>query len=498
MVNQSLSRPAALVGRFAGLRAVVLGDPILDAFLVGTPTRLCSEQPVPVLERVREDRMPGGAANTAANLSGLGARTKLIGLIGADAAGGDLERCLGEAGVDTSGLVVDYGQPTAHKLRVLAGEHYVARIDTEPSPARSSALEARLLELLQASLAEADLVVVSDYGLGSVSEAAMELVSASSPRLPVVLDAKDVLRHARARVTMVTPNLDEAHKAAGIPSNGQATAAGLAVLGRRLRQLLAADSIAVTMGPEGALLIGPDGSTQRLAALPARARNEVGAGDSLVAASGLGLAAGLTPADALRLGMEAAALAIVKPLTATVTSAELAERLDTMAAGLDGAARLGPSLEASLAEARSQGRRVVFTNGVFDLLHEGHISLLRRARRLGDVLVVGVNSDASARRLKGEGRPINHSDARRAVLQALDCVDHVVVFDGPTASGLLAAVRPDVYVKGDDHDMERVPEAGVARELGARLVTIPRAHAISTSQIIDRVLGVGEPAAGQA
>jgi D-beta-D-heptose 7-phosphate kinase/D-beta-D-heptose 1-phosphate adenosyltransferase len=192
-------------------------------------------------------------------------------------------------------------------------------------------------------------------------------------------------------------------------------------------------------------------------------------------------------------------LAVAKPLTATVTAWELQRRLRRL--DLEGEERsksLGHDLEAELGRTRAEGLRVVFTNGVFDLLHEGHVDLLRRARALGDLLVVGINDDASSRALKGEGRPIYDAEERRSMLEALDCVDRVLVFEGLTASAVVAAVRPDVYVKGDDHDLRRLPEAAAAREVGAQLVTIPRARSVSTSLIIDRVLSVGRPAASRA
>ena len=500
MANREQAQLWQVVERFAQPRVLVLGDPVIDAFLACRPTRLCTEQPVPVLLRSGEEMRPGGAANTAANLGALGAQVALVGIVGADAPGADLRRCLEEGGVDASGLVVDPDRPTCHKLRILAGDHYGARVDTEPHLPASPSAEGRLLDELERRLDAADLIVVSDYSLGAVSAAAMRLVSRFASRRPVVLDARDLRPHARARVRLVTPNLKEAHQVAGLPARGSAAdLAELPTLAERLRERLQAEWIAATLGAQGALLIGPDGSSERLATQPVQARSEAGAGDSLAAAAGLGLAAGLEPSAALRLGMEAAALAVAKPMTATVTAAELVDRLrlaDLVV--VEAPATLDAGLQAVLDQARARGLRIVFTNGVFDLLHEGHVDLLRRARALGDLLVVAVNDDASSRQLKGEGRPINDVEERVALLRALDCVDHVVVFEGPTASPLVAAVRPDVYVKGDDHDIERVPEAAAARQLGARLVSIPRARAVSTSQIIDRVLSVGRPAASKA
>jgi D-beta-D-heptose 7-phosphate kinase/D-beta-D-heptose 1-phosphate adenosyltransferase len=499
MVDQHQAELAAAVERFRDLRVLVLGDPVLDTFVTGRPTRLCSEQPVPVLVREGEERRPGGAANTAANLGALGARPVLVGVVGADAAGEDLESCLRDAGVDTSGIVHDPDQPTCHKLRVLAGEHYVARIDTEPSADLSPEIEQELLHQLGTHLPQADLVVVSDYCLGTVSAAAMRLTCESAGARTVVLDARDLLRHSGARVNLATPNLKEAQEAAGLATiRPEPSPEDLAALAERLRQRLEAESIAVTMGAAGALVIRRDGTSERLTTRAVAARGEVGAGDSLVATAGLGLAAGLDVSAAVRLGMEAAALAVARPFTATVTAAQLSRRLRL--AYLDGEstpASLDSDLESTLSSARAQGLRVVLTNGVFDLLHEGHVDLLRRARGLGDLLVVAINDDASSRHLKGEGRPINDVKEREGMLRALDCVDHVVVFGGPTAGSVVAAVRPDVYVKGDDHDIEAVPEAAAARELGAQLVSIPRARTVSTSQIIDRVLAVNRPGAGK-
>jgi D-beta-D-heptose 7-phosphate kinase/D-beta-D-heptose 1-phosphate adenosyltransferase len=482
------------LARFEGLKVVVLGDPVLDGFLTGPPTRLCSEQPVPVVLKSSEENRPGGAANTAANLRALGARVALLGLVGADAPGEALRSCLQEAGVAVDGLVVDRSRPTPHKLRILAGDHYVARVDSESSMPASTQIEQQLLERLEPELADSDVVVVSDYGLGSVSRASMRLASRAATRegRAVVLDAKDLLSHASAPVTVATPNWLEAHAVAGLPvPAGAPSECDLETLGRELLRRLNAGNVAVTRGAHGVVLFGRTEAPEQLNSPLVLVRNEVGAGDSLVAGLALSLAAGAPLRDAVRIGIESAAVAVTKPLTAIVSLAELSERLE-VAGWETGLAPPGVSaqMQSVLSEARVLGRRIVFTNGVFDLLHEGHVSLLQRGRRLGDLLVVAVNSDQSASRLKGQGRPIHQLEERCALLAALDCVDLVIAFDGPTACNLVAAVRPDVYVKGEDHDLERVPEGTLARSLGARLVSIPHVRAVSTTQIIERVLGV--------
>jgi D-beta-D-heptose 7-phosphate kinase / D-beta-D-heptose 1-phosphate adenosyltransferase len=493
-----VTRYSRLLTQFHKLKVLVLGDPILDGFVSGAPTRLCREQPVPVVLRSAEENRPGGAANTAANLAALGAHVVLLGVVGIDSAGEAVCRCLAEAGVDPGGLVVDQSRPTAYKCRILAGEHYVARVDSEPSAVLPPAVEQQLLERLDAELGSVDVVIVSDYGLGSVSHASMLLVSRAARRqgLPVVLDAKDLLRHASATVTVATPNWHEAAAAAGVPASAQPpSAADREALARELLRHVDADNVVVTRGSDGVLLVGRARSPEELRVHPVHARNAVGAGDSLAAGMALGLAAGAPLRDSVRLGMELAAVAVTKPLTATVTLAELSERLEVWSwDGPPVPASLSAEVEGLLSEAHALDRRIVFTNGVFDLLHEGHVSLLQRARQLGDLLVVAINSDESVRCLKGEGRPINDVEERRALLEALDCVDLVLVFDGPNACNELAAVRPALFVKGDDHDIERVPERTVAREIGSRLVSIPHLHAVSTSLIINRVLSAARRA----
>jgi D-beta-D-heptose 7-phosphate kinase/D-beta-D-heptose 1-phosphate adenosyltransferase len=335
-------------------------------------------------------------------------------------------------------------------------------------------------------------VLVSDYSGGSADRAVMERLEQLRERrqVPLVIDSKNLLRHAGVRATLVTPNLGEASALAGMEIGGDPAPDPLERLAGSLLERVNAERVAITAGAGGVYLRSRGEEGVRLAAPSVGIKNEVGAGDSFAAATALALAAGADPVAAARLGMEAAAVAVSKPRTAVASAAELRERLMLLASAERRATRVGEvaRLAEKLEDDRRRSRRIVFTNGVFDLFHQGHLALLRRAAQLGDVLVVAVNSDRGARSLKGSLRPINPEAERVAVVGGLDCVDHVVLFDSATASELVLALRPDVYVKGDDHDELNLPEADAVRAVGARLVILPRLGSLSTSRIIDRIL----------
>jgi D-beta-D-heptose 7-phosphate kinase/D-beta-D-heptose 1-phosphate adenosyltransferase len=461
-----------LLDRFARLRAVVIGDALLDRFVDCAPRKLCSESPVPVVWRRAEVTAPGGAANVAANLSALGAAVTLVGVTGRDDAGRQLRAALAELGVGDDLLVADAGCQTHAKTRILADGQYLVRVDegrTAP-PAR------RLQGIVAEALDGADVLVVSDYGLGVLDDRLIRFLAERRPAMPVVVDAKRPARFRRVRPTVVTPNLDEAAGLAG-PDDS------LERLARRVRRATGAEVVTLTLGDRGVYLLDGDGTGELIPARPTAAESDVGAGDSFAAALALGLGAGAGPHQAATVAVEAASIAVAKRCTAVVTAAELARSLELAGAGDDG--RLaGTGLLAALERRRRRGERIVFTNGVFDLLHPGHVDFLRRARRLGDALVVAVNSDASVRRLKGPGRPVLDEGGRLSLVAALDCVDHALCFDDDTAADLVRSVRPDVYVKGGDYADMDFPEAETARQMGARVVFLSRTLADSTTSLI--------------
>jgi D-beta-D-heptose 7-phosphate kinase/D-beta-D-heptose 1-phosphate adenosyltransferase len=307
--------PVLLIERFRGLRVTVIGDALLDTFVECVPHKLCSEGPVPVVWRGAEVSAPGGAANVAANLTALGASVTLAGITGRDPAGERLRAALAELGVRTDSLLGDAGCQTHHKTRILADGHYVVRVD-EGDTRRCAP---RLWPAIAPSLADADAIVLSDYGLGVLDERLIARLARQQPEVPVVVDAKRLSRFRRLRPTAVTPNLEEAVAVAG---EGRPER-----LARRVRRVTGAGTVALTMGPEGAYLLDGPGSGRLLPARRRPVASTVGAGDSFVAALSLGLALGMPPAAATQVAVEAAGIVVAKPYTATVSAAELAEAM---------------------------------------------------------------------------------------------------------------------------------------------------------------------------
>lgn len=479
-------RLAALLPAFAGIDVVVVGDVLLDVWIDGSADRLCREGPVPVVDVTRTRPAPGGAANTAANLAALGARVRLVGPVGDDADGAALRRVLAEHGVDPAGLVTVPGRPTPAKRRLVADGQLVARFDTTPAeldPAAAAALAAAVAAALPAGAR----VLVSDYGLGGAAGPVRDAVVAARAGLALlVVDAHDLAPWAAARPTAVTPNAAEARRLVGADPDPAGTAGPAAFATAHAAALLAASGaelVAATADAEGAVLLRADRPPHRVTVRPAPEERTTGAGDTATAALTLALAAGADPATALELACAAADCVVRRPGTAVCDAVALAHCLDAAGGAVVTAAGLAPLVEGY----RRAGLRIVFTNGCFDLLHPGHLAYLAEARALGDVLVVGLNSDASVRRLKGPDRPVTGQDDRAALLAALPAVDHVVVFDTDSPVALLELVRPDVYVKGGDYTPAMLPETALVERLGGTVRTVGYLARRSSTRIIESI-----------
>lgn len=487
--------PAAVdhVRRFRRLRALVIGDAMLDSYLEGTAARLCSEGPVPVVRKTAEERAPGGAANTAANLRALGANVTFLGMVGPDSAGEHLRSLLRQRGIDDRWLVQDQGVSTLHKLRILADGQYVVRFDEGDTAQCSGEGHTRLLAHLDETFPRCDLVVISDYGYGAVSDRLIDRLRALRAARPCVLviDSKQLHRFRQAGATIVTPNYREACLTVRplSHSDDDIQHADVDQIGRQLLEVIDAESVAITMGGDGAALIVREGPALRIPAHAVAHVHDVGAGDSFTAAVALALASGANRADAVRIGVDAAGIAVTKRRTAVTYHQELLQRVSLAdhAVHRQTGPRAGAALASRLDAERLAGRTIIFTNGVFDILHAGHVHFLRQAKELGDILVVGVNSDRSARRLKGEGRPINRERDRLALVAALDAVDHVILFDEANPAALIRKLRPHVHVKGGDYDGESLPEAEAVHEVGGRVVILSLTGSLSTSGMIDRI-----------
>jgi rfaE bifunctional protein nucleotidyltransferase chain/domain len=488
----------------------VLGDYLLDGWWRGTSERMCREAPAPVVDLQQQGYAPGGAANTAMNLAALGARVRAVGVIGVDEAGRELMALLGAAGVDLTGLHASGAVRTTTKIRVVGAGQVLVRIDDTftgdyPGEAVTAMTDAAL-----AATQDADAEVVCDYGSGLLTSSLVDaLASRSSRPALTVIDAHDPVKWAALHPHLVTPNAQEAARMlAGAPSRPaapEATAPGSALPGsalpgsalpgsadRQVRfaanadELLRAanaEAVVVTLDHDGSVVLRAGLPPHRTWALPAAEKQASGAGDTYVAALTLARAIGLPLSTSADLAQAAADVVVQRSGTSVCSTADLAAHLDRNGVVLE-----ADELEQHLRADRESGRRIVLTNGCFDVLHRGHTTYLNQARALGDVLVVAVNGDASTRRLKGEGRPVNPAVDRASLLSALGCVDYVTVFETDTPIPLIERLRPDVYAKGGDYTPEMLEESDVVAAYGGQVRILDYVPAQSTTAVVERIL----------
>jgi D-beta-D-heptose 7-phosphate kinase/D-beta-D-heptose 1-phosphate adenosyltransferase len=479
---------AGFLDRLGAARVLVVGDVMLDRTVQGSVERVSPEAPIPVLRMERERTVPGGAGNVAANFRALGARAALVGLVGDDAEAAELDRLLADDAPLGLHLVRDPARPTTLKTRFVAGNQQLLRLDREVVAAPPPALATTLLEAAAGLLATSDVLALSDYGKGTLGAAMVAplLAAARAAGMPVLVDPKG-REYTRYRgATVVTPNRAELALAAAadLPDD-----AALAAAAERLRRRIGADWLLTTLGGDGMLLVG-EGVVERIPGIRREVYDVVGAGDTVLACLAALVAAGAPVPAAAWLANVAGSIAVGRRGTATVGDADLrnalAERRGTLheskILGVEAAARL-------VAAARRNGARIGFTNGCFDLLHPGHVALMAQARLHCDLLVVGLNSDASVRRLKGAGRPVNDARARAMVLAALAGVDAVVVFDEDTPLELIRRLRPDLLVKGADYRLDQVVGAAEVRSWGGEVLLADLVSGASTSATLARVGG---------
>ncbi|MEW9549889.1 D-glycero-beta-D-manno-heptose 1-phosphate adenylyltransferase [Nonomuraea sp. NPDC050783] len=466
--------------------AVVVGDVMLDSWLHGSAKRLAQEAPVPVMSLEATENAPGGAANTAANLVALGARVRLIGVAGDDEPGGELRQALSLLGVEPDLLTVP-GRRTSHKRRLVTDGQLTARFDDEdPDPLPETA-ERELLRRIEAAAPAADVVVACDYA-GGVCTPSVRAALAGLPLL--VVDAHAVAPWRESRPTAVLPNYAEVVRLLAEEGGELDRLAYLVARSDRVLELTGADMVVTTLDGEGTLLHRPGLPPYRTYARPAPQHMATGAGDTYTAAFALWLADGAAPEEAAEAGQAAAGVVVRRPGTAVCTRHDLLRALRRR----EGAVQTPERLAQLLDEHRRGGERVVFTNGCFDVLHRGHVTYLEQAARLGDVLVVAVNSDAGVARLKGPGRPVNPCEDRMSVLAALNDVDYVVEFDEDTPERLLRMIRPELYVKGGDYTPEMLPEAPLVRAMGGEVRVLDYLPDRSTTAIIGRMRSLPENA----
>lgn len=470
---------------FPGLRVLVIGEAMLDSYLNGHSERLCREAPVPVVEVTTRHDTPGGGANAAVNAAALGASVTFLSAIGDDDEAARLAAALTTLGVAPDGLLRDPNRRTLVKQRVLAGGQILLRLDTGSTDDLGPEIEARLRLRIRDAWPRVDAVLVSDYGYGVLTPGVIDEIAALQARSERILvaDGKDLRRLARAHPTAVKPNYGEAARLLGLnPRHGEARVEQIAAHEAEFLAITGARIAAITLDASGGLVVEAGHPAYRTYTRPSPDANATGAGDTFVSALALALAAGATTPASADLASSAATIVITRGGTTACSAAEFRLHLAAQdkLLGADDLAALAGDL-------RRAGKRVVFTNGCFDILHRGHITYLSRAKSLGDALIVGLNADASVRRLKGQSRPINCAADRAQVLAALSCVDHIVEFAEDTPIRLIELIRPDIFVKGGDYTLATLPEAPLVERLGGVVQLLPYLDNCSTTGILQRI-----------
>jgi D-beta-D-heptose 7-phosphate kinase/D-beta-D-heptose 1-phosphate adenosyltransferase len=488
----SLSEIQSLLERAQSCHVACVGDLMVDRYIYGEADRISPEAPIPVMTRQRETAMLGAAGNVARNVAALGARVDLVGLVGDDQDAHALTRLI-EAELRVEGHVVaERDRRTTVKTRFVASGQQLLRLDAEDAMPASKASTRGLIEVIEEVLAGKAAVLLSDYakGVATPEVIAATVEAAAKTGAPIVVDPKGRSFGKYGRVRLIKPNARELSLTTDLPCN---TDEEVELALEKALGDCEADAIVVTRAARGMSLAERGRPVVHVQGVARQVFDVSGAGDTALAALGVGLAAGLGLSQAVELAILASGVAVAKVGTAVVTpeeliEAEMAGRLAPVEAkvmSLDGVLR-------AVARWRAEGLKVGFTNGCFDILHRGHVSLLTAARGACDRLIVGLNTDASVRLLgKGDDRPVNDLESRALVLAGLASVDLVTPFDAPTPLALIEAIRPDVLIKGRDYTIETVVGADVVQAYGGVVFLAPIIEGYSTTGVIARLAGKG-------
>jgi D-beta-D-heptose 7-phosphate kinase / D-beta-D-heptose 1-phosphate adenosyltransferase len=454
------------LGNIRPFKALIVGDYMLDQYVRGAAERLSPDAPVPVLHVKEQESRAGGAGNLCLDIQALEGRALVLGVVGGDVEGTTLRAALEADGCDTRGLVVDDARPTTVKRSLIGlAQHRhpqkMFRLDVESHEPLSEAIAGRLKEAFDELLEEADLVCIEDYGKGVCTEALCQHVikRARAAGKEVLVDpAAGVDYQIYRGATALTPNRTEAELATGRQIDEDVTVDHNETLAAELRARLDLEALVLTLDRDGALLLERDGQPLHVPTMARQVYDVTGAGDMVLAGLATARAQGCNWEEAVVLANAAAGLEVEVFGVEPIPLARVRQELLRLSRPLTGKVRTGEELQIELDVLRQAGQRIVLTNGCFDVIHAGHVAYLREARRQGDLLVVGVNSDSQVKAQKGEGRPIYPLADRLDILGELQCVDYLIEFAEPTAHELIKTVQPDIYVKGGDYEKTQINE----------------------------------------
>jgi D-beta-D-heptose 7-phosphate kinase/D-beta-D-heptose 1-phosphate adenosyltransferase len=484
-----------IVESLPAVPVALLGDFMVDRYLYGNAERLSPEAPVPVLHYNQEEVRLGGAGSVAANLASLGAKVRCVGVCGGDDGAIILRRLLDELGADHGGLVCDPARPTTCKMRLVGSAQHrhpqqMIRMDYESTAPVGGELEAKLLAALERALDGASVLCIEDYNKGvvtpSLSQKAIALAKARG--IEVLVDPPKISDYApRFRgCTALKLNRPETKAATGLPVEREEHYEPAA---RKLIETLGLDVAIITLDKDGAYLAERNGGPgRRLTTKPRQVYDVTGAGDVVLATLAVARAAGASWVESVALANVAGGIEVEKFGAVPVKREEIIQELVNDTHEHAGKQRTLEQLLPELARHRATGKKIVFTNGCFDIVHLGHVKYFQFARSQGDLLVVGVNTDSSIRRLKGPKRPVIEEDDRVGVLEELESIDYLVRFDEDTPLELIRAIQPDVLVKGADYRKEQVVGWDVVEARGGSVALAPLIDGRSTSNVIQRIL----------
>ena len=468
-------------------KVLVIGDLILDEYLWGGMTRISPEAPVPILETKSENLSLGGAANVANNLAALGCDVYLIGALGQDEKGDRLLNLIQEKGIYTDGIFRFVHRPTTSKMRIIAHNQQILRIDKEDNRPITEETEKKIIQFTNQILPDMNGVICSDYQKGVLTEKVVKnlMHRAQNAKKPVIVDPKSSDFSLYKGATVLTPNQKEVERSVPIKVNSQED---LERAAEYLLTLTKGEALLVTRGKDGMTLYQNKENPVDIATVAKEVYDVTGAGDTVISVFSMALFAGFDFKDAAKLSNMAGSIVVGKVGTAVVTLNEINDFLEEELLQTARTILELEELKKIVSLAKSTGKTVVFTNGCFDLIHGGHIEFLQKAKSLGDLLVIGLNSDRSVRSLKGDGRPIKSETERANILSALKYVDYITIFDEETPEQLIGEIRPDILVKGDDYNIDEVVGREIVEGYGARVELIPIVKGLSTTNTVDQIL----------
>jgi D-beta-D-heptose 7-phosphate kinase/D-beta-D-heptose 1-phosphate adenosyltransferase len=474
------------ISKFDQCRLLVVGDLMLDEYLWGEVDRISPEAPVQVVAIQKEDFALGGAGNVVNNAVALGAKVSVVGVIGTGRNGRLLLKRFNELGVDTAGIIQEPDRATTQKTRIIAANQHVLRIDRETKQNISGPTLDKMIRLVLDKMPDIDVVLISDYGKGLITKNLLSKVTASAKKHKkmIIVDPKGLDFSKYSGVSILTPNKKEAALASGVEINNESS---LEKAANKLLENISLDNLLITCGKDGMVLFEKNKEPFRVKAEARQVFDVSGAGDTVLAVFGLAVASGASIHNSVAIANTAAGIVVGKVGTATVSKQELASAIKTDDHGLPAKYKDLFELPALVEDLKKKGKRLVLTNGCFDLLHAGHIMLFSASKQLGDILVVAIDDDESVKKLKGSGRPVLNAKERSRILSALDAVDYVVVFSSHELKKLIEIIQPDVLTKGSNYTSKEVFGRELVEKYGGRVKLIPVTENISSTRIINNI-----------